>query len=408
MPQAPVRVLVADDSALMRRELTRILECSEDIEVVGVARNGAEALQKAIDLNPDVVLLDINMPVMDGLTALQHIMIESPRPCLMVSSLTQENTLTSFEALELGAVDVVGKPSGTVSRDIIRVGDEIRFKVKSAAKAALRNLKGRRTGVTPLREPIAETPGPLEPGSGETPLVSVGNAVAQPARSRHRVVSIPPNHELKDTTRSPLRSRLFGNRAGIGGKIVVIGQSTGGPRAIVDVLSSLPADLGAPIIVVQHMPGSFTGGFARRLSALGSIRFKEAETGDVLEPNCGFVAPGDLHLVVAPQPNAERRYLLRTSRWPTGTQHSPSVDVTMRSVLERYGLGTIGVLLTGMGDDGAAAMVEIREAGGRTIAESEETAIVFGMPREAIRLGGAEFVLPSYRIGEKIVELVKQ
>ncbi len=355
---AKIRVLIADDSALMRREIRRILESDPMIEVVAAARDGQDAVKKTQELDPDVVALDINMPVMDGLTALQHIMMVSPRPVVMVSSLTQEGALTTYEALELGAVDFVGKPGGTISRDIAKVANEIIYKVKAAARANRKKLGRFR--------PRQRRPEPKAPRMRPT----------RPARA--------------------------------GGKVVVIGQSTGGPNTIMDILPFLPEDLGAPVIIIQHMPASFTPSFAQRLDNNCALSFKEAERGDIIEPNHGYLAPGDYHLLLAPRGMGKSGALVRLSTEPADTLHTPSVDVTMMSVLDLYGgPNIVAVLLTGMGADGADAMAAIRKAGGRTIAESEETCVVFGMPREAIARGGAEFILPSYKIGEKIVELVR-
>ena len=354
-----IRVLIADDSALMRREIRRILESDVEIEVIAAARDGKDAVEKTRELDPDVVALDINMPVMDGLTALQHIMMESPRPVVMVSSLTQEGALTTYEALELGAVDFVGKPGGTISRDIGKVAKEIIYKVKAAAGANRKKLG----------------------------LAKVKRRRSQATRRRKRL------------PRSGSAS----------GKIVVIGQSTGGPNTIMDILPFLPEDLGAPVIIIQHMPASFTPSFAQRLDSNCALPFKEAERGDIIEPNHGYLAPGDYHMLLTPRGRGRAGALVRLSTEPSDTLHRPSVDVTMMSVLDLYGGDNIvAVLLTGMGADGAEAMAAIRRAGGRTIAESEETCVVFGMPREAIARGGAEFVLPSYMIGEKIVELVQE
>jgi len=355
---AKIRVLIADDSALMRRELRRILESDPNIEVVATARDGQEAVEKTRKLDPDVVALDINMPVMDGLTALQYIMMESPRPVVMVSSLTQEGAIASYEALELGAVDFVGKPGGTISIDIGRAAEEIINKIKSAAGANMKRL-----GLARTKQQRAE------PSGRRQPLTSPG---------------------------------------GKGGKIVVIGQSTGGPNTIMEVLPVLPENLGAPVIIIQHMPGSFTPSFAQRLDNNCALPIKEAERGDIIESNRGYLAPGDYHMLLAPRGMGKPEALVRLASEPSDALHKPSVDVTMMSALKFYGgPNIIAVLLTGMGADGADAMAAIRRAGGRTIAESEETCVVFGMPREAIARGGAEFVLPAYKIGEKIVELVQ-
>ncbi len=359
MPNDKIRVLIADDSALMRREIKRIIESDPDLEVIAAARNGQDALEKTIELQPDVVALDINMPVMDGLTALQRIMMQAPRPVVMISSLTQEGARITYEALELGAVDFVGKPDGTISLNIDKVAHDIIYKIKAAARSNRSRLRLRRQ---------------------KLPLVSRKESFAV---SRRRT----PKSDFD--------------------KIVVIGQSTGGPNTIMDILPLIPEDFEAPILLVQHMPGTFTPSFAQRLDKNCAIRVKEAQSGDIIKPGWGYLAPGDIHMTIAPRGMGNPGFIIRLSKTPSDTLHMPSVDVTMMSVVKYLGNQTIGVLLTGMGDDGADAMVHIRRAGGRTIAESEETAVVFGMPREAIARGGAEFVLPSYSIAEKIIELVR-
>lgn len=353
-PNARIRVLIADDSALMRRELRRLLEADPAFEVVDAARDGREAVAKAKQHQPDVVALDINMPVMDGLTALQLIMMEAPCPVVMISSLTHEGALISYEALELGAVDFIGKPGGTISKNIDQISFDIVAKLKAAAGAKTANIRLRR--------------------------------------------------KLQRQDSAPKRKPF--TPAGKG-KIVIIGQSTGGPNVIMDIIPAFPADLGVPVIIIQHMPANFTPSFANRLDQYCALPFKEAAPGDVITAGQGYLAKGDVNMVLAPRGMGKLGEMIRLTHSPD-TLHKPSVNTAMDSVLKLYGANTIGVLLTGMGDDGADAMVAIREAGGRTIAESEETCVVFGMPREAIARGGAEFVLPSYAIGEKIVALVRE
>lgn len=360
MNEKKITVLIVDDSALMRRELRRMLETDPSIEVIGAARNGTEGVELTKKHRPDVVTMDINMPEMDGLSALQMIMLESPRPVIMVSSLTQEGEKTTYEALELGAVDFIGKPGGTVSINIKDIEKDLIYKVKAAAGSNL--LSGR---AARLRRRQAMK--------------------SQPEKPRH---GTPSKNDI--------------------GKIVVIGQSTGGPNTIFDIIPHLPNDLGVPFIIVQHMPGSFTPGFAKRISDSCSFPFKEAARGDIILPNHGYLAPGDIHMTLGRRGGGQPGQIVRLSTQPTNTAHTPSVDVTMDSILEIYGKNMIGVILTGMGSDGADAMVKIRNAGGRTIAEAEETCVVYGMPKEAARRGGAEFVLPSYKIADKIIELLRR
>jgi len=354
-----IRVLIADDSALMRKALKEIIMTDESLDVVGTARDGQDAVEKAHDLKPDVITMDINMPVMDGLTSMQYILNDYPEvPVLIISSLTTEGALTTFEALELGAFDYVAKPSGTVSSNIHIVGREIIQKVKLAYKSANRKS---------IRDRIKRR-GTAATAKKTAPLIKTG---------------IPESAGLS--------------------KIVVIGISTGGPGTLMEVLPMLPPELKAALIVIQHMPPSFTASFAKRLDNACLLPFKEAEAGDILQDGRGYLAPGGYQLVARREGG-----MLRLSNSPK-TVFMPSVNVTMESVLDAYGgKNVIGVLMTGMGDDGADAMVKIRRAGGVTIAEDESTAVVFGMPREAIERGGAEIVAPSYRIPDEIVRAVNR
>lgn len=356
-----IRVLIVDDSALMRRAIKEIIITDPSLEVVGTARDGQDAIEKVRELMPDVITMDINMPVMDGLTSMQYILSDYPQiAVLMVSSLTSEGALTTFEALELGAFDYVGKPSGTVSSNIHIVGREIIQKIKLAYKSV--NKKS-------IRD-----------------------------RVQRQSSVIPPRRQVEVTVKKPefTRSKELS-------KVVVIGISTGGPGTLMEVLPMLPQDLKAAVIIIQHMPPSFTASFAKRLNDACQIPVKEADAGDVLQNGRGYLGRGGYQLVVRGEGN-----ILRLPSSPN-TIFMPSVNVTMDSILEAYGgKNVIGVLMTGMGDDGADAMVNIRRAGGITIAEDESTAVVFGMPREAIERGGAEIVVPSYKIADAIIKAVRK
>lgn len=351
-----IKVLVVDDSALMRKTLKEIIMTDPGLEVIGTARNGQDAIEKAHELNPDVITMDINMPVMDGLTSMQYIMYENPQvPVLIISSITTEGALTTFEALELGAFDFVAKPSGTVSSNIYIVGKEIIEKIKLAYRSVNRKS---------IRDRI--------------------NRRSLDAAAKKTIPVLKPE---------------INTNAGLS-KVVVIGISTGGPGTLLEVLPMLPADLRAALIVIQHMPPSFTPSFAKRLDNVCQFPFKEAEAGDILQDGRGYLAPGGYQLLV------RRGGMIRLSNNPK-TLFMPSVNVTMESVLDAYGgKNVIGVVMTGMGDDGADAMVKIRNAGGITIAEDESTAVVFGMPREAIARGGAEIVVPSYKVADEIAKAV--
>ena len=360
-----IRVLIVDDSALMRRAIKEIIMTDAGLEVVGTARDGQDAIEKARELMPDVITMDINMPVMDGLTSMQHILSDYPEmPILMVSSLTAEGAMTTFEALELGAFDYVAKPSGTVSSNIHIVGREIIQKIKLAYKGV--NKKS-------IKDRI------------------------------QRRSSAPPPKKQAWTKKTDYSSYGNTSRGKDPSKVVVIGISTGGPGTLMEVLPMLPADLKAAVIIIQHMPPSFTESFAKRLDAACLIPIKEAEAGDVLQNGRGYLGRGGYQMVVRGEGG-----IIRLPSTPN-TIFMPSVNVTMESVLEAYGgKNVIGVLMTGMGDDGADAMVKIRRAGGITIAEDESTAVVFGMPREAIERGGAEIVLPSYKVAEAIIRAVRK
>ncbi|WP_406677739.1 protein-glutamate methylesterase/protein-glutamine glutaminase [Moorella sp. ACPs] len=341
----PIRVLVVDDSAFMRRVIRQILEGAPDIEVVDVARDGLEGTKKAITLQPDVVTMDINMPGMDGLTALQHITAKTKAKVVMISSLTRKDALITLEALELGAVDFITKPDGTISLGIRRLADEIIGKVRAAAKARVRT----------------RTPGRRVP----------------------RVEKQVPVTAVTDLD-----------------WVVMIGVSTGGPRTLEDILPYLPGDLPAGVVVVQHMPPRFTASLAQRLDHCSNLHVREAQEGMRLSNGLAVIAPGGYHLMFRRQGGAVTCYL---SLRPEDDEFRPSVDVTLRALMEAFDpKRIIGVLLTGMGDDGADAMVELRKRGGWTVAESEETAVVWGMPRAAIERGGADVVAPSYEIADII------
>ncbi len=354
-----IKILIVDDSALMRKALKEIIMTDSSLDVVGTARDGSDAIEKVHELKPDVITMDINMPVMDGLTAMQYILNDYPKiAVLIVSSLTAEGALTTFEALELGAFDYVAKPSGTVSTDIYLVGREIIQKVKLAYK----NINGK----------------------------SIRDRVERRSNARpQKKVERPKEAQLKSLKKAT--------------KVVVIGISTGGPGTLMEVLPMLPADLGAAVVIIQHMPPAFTTSFAKRLDGACHIPVKEVTTGDVLQNGNGYLGSGGYQLVVRGEAG-----VLRLTSSPK-TVFMPCVNVTMESVLAAFGgKNVVGVLMTGMGDDGADAMVKIRNAGGITIAEDESTAVVFGMPKEAIDRGGAEIVVPSYKMAEAIIRAVKR
>jgi two-component system chemotaxis response regulator CheB len=353
-PGSLIRVLVADDSALMRNLITRLLERAEDLEVIATARDGEDAFKKTVELKPDVVTMDINMPKLDGISAMQMIVAERICPVIMFSSLTQHGALETFECLQLGAFDFVPKPDGTVSANLDVVGPDLICKVRAAATA----------------------------GVGRRPLFRPAVAAGRSAPRVPQAVDVPPEQL----------------------HAIAIGISTGGPTTISTLLPELPANLPAAIFLVQHMPALFIKAYVARLQNECAIQVVEAESGAVVRAGHCYVAGNDLHLGVYRKRNGE--VVLRTPNLPK-TLFMPGVDVMMESVLAAFGDRTIGVLMTGIGDDGADQMVNIRKAGGTTIAESQESCVVFGMPYQAIKRGGAEFVLPSWEMAKKLVRILE-
>jgi len=352
-----INVLICDDSALMRRSLRKIVESDSRLAVIGTARDGDDSVAKARELRPDVVTMDVNMPGMDGITALQIIVNEEIAPVLMVSSLTQEGAVVTFEAMALGAFDYVPKPGGTVTAQMGPVAHEIIRKIRGAARPGVLRRLSRKPRVSAIR----------------------------PGRSRVRT-----------------RKRMTaGKRPGF--RAVALGISTGGPKTLFEVLPYLPGDLPAAVFLVQHMPGPFISSYARRIDANSPMRCVEVKAGMKVEPGTIYLARGGYQMTLFRKLNGE--ILIRTPRRPQST-FVPSVDVMMESVAKVFGPDTVGVLMTGMGRDGADSMVKIRQEGGITIAESEDSAIVFGMPREAIEQGGAEIVVPSWDIADEIIKAV--
>ncbi|MEA9393222.1 chemotaxis-specific protein-glutamate methyltransferase CheB [Acerihabitans sp. TG2] len=347
-----IKLLIVDDSALMRRQLSTRFNAEGDF-TIRLARNGKEAVEENHAFQPDVITLDINMPEMDGLTALSMIMVERPVPVVMVSSLTEKGALATFEALNLGAVDYIVKPGGTISLSIDRVLDAIVSKVRVAAKARIK---------PPLRARAARP--------GFVPRV-VASENAPASRTSH-----------------------------LGNGLVIIGVSTGGPRTLEAILPLLPADFPWPILVAQHMPASFTLPFAQRMDGLCALNVVEASRPMMLEPGTVYIGKGGGDMVVS-----ERLGKLTVLPKPENAAYlwHPSAELLGRSVLEHVDPTlVVAVMLTGMGYDGADAFAELKKRGGRTIAESEDSAVVFGMPAELIARGGASVVLHCEKIAQQI------
>lgn len=337
------RVLVCDDSALTRQVLTKLLSEDPEIEVVGAASDPEKAWQMIQQLAPDVMTLDVEMPKMDGVTFLEKLMAHRPMPVVMVSSLTERGADVTLRALEAGAVDFVSKPALDVAAGTATLGREIRDKVKAAATARIR---GRRT--------------------------------AKPSAPRPRATGLgfSATH-----------------------KVIAIGASTGGTEALMEVLTEMPAD-SPGIVIVQHMPAGFTASFAERLNAACAINVREARNGDRVQQGRALLAPGEQHMKLE-RSGATMSVSLHST--PPVNRFRPAVDVLFHSVAKQMGGNAVGVILTGMGRDGANGLVAMRNAGAHTIAQDEATCVVYGMPRAAFEAGGAERVLPLGKIARGIL-----
>ena len=342
----PLRVLVVDDSAFMRRALERLLTGHPGITVVGQAADGIEAVKQAFTLRPDVITMDVEMPRMDGVTAVAEIMRTVPTPIVMVSTLTADGTATAISALEAGAVECIGKPSG-LSGDLVNVGDAL---LQAVTRASVARLQRRRPTVLPSRPRTA---------TAFTPVMRGGRLTAH--------------------------------------NVLVIGSSTGGPPALTEVIPNLPADIPAAVIVVQHMPAGFTGALAKRLDSISPLAVGEAVDGEPVLNGRVYIAPGDYHLVVG----HDRRIHLNQEPSVHGVR--PSVDVTLFSVTEVYGAAASVAILTGMGKDGADGAARLEAAGGKVIAQDEATCVVYGMPRVTMERTTAAHQVPIEEVAQALV-----
>lgn len=363
----PYDILVVDDSVFMRKLISDFIAEDPAFRVAGVARNGKEAVDMVKKLKPHAVTLDIEMPEMNGLEALRIIMKENPVPVIMLSSLTQEGAAETIRALEWGAFDFVGKPSGAISLDLHKVKALLLEKLRVAVKTSMTKFG---------RQPSLEA---------KSPAVQEEKQAAKP---------LP----------TPGRSMAAGTRNGSGFEhLIAIGTSTGGPRALHTVLSGIPEHCPAPVLVVQHMPPTFTKSLAQRLDSVSRLKVVEAEDGMVLEKGTAYIAPGGFHMTVAR--NGSQSYKIHLSKEEPRGGHRPSVDTMFESLLPLRELKRHIVLMTGMGSDGAKGMQALKQAGAvTTIAESEETCIVYGMPRSAVLLGCVTDILPQQEIAGRLIE----
>lgn len=344
-----IRVLIVDDSALVRKVLVEVLGSDPGIEIAGVANDPHDARAKIKDLNPDVLTLDVEMPRMDGITFLSNLMRLRPMPVVMVSSLTEPGAEVTLSALELGAVDFVSKPKVDIAQGLEGYAEELVTKVKIAAKARPRVASESKT------------------------LASVGAKA------------------------SPLLARVSATD-----KLLAIGASTGGTEAVRELLAAMPPD-GPPTLITQHIHAAFVGPLAKRLDQVSAMRVAEATHGQQIVPGHAYLAPGTLHLRVR---RDGARYVCKLDDQDPVNGHKPSVDVLFDSVAEEVGINAIGVLLTGMGNDGAAGMKRMLDAGAPTIAQDEATSVVWGMPGEAVKLGAAKHVLPISQITPRVLGML--
>lgn len=393
-----VTVLIADDSAFMRTSLTRMIESDEGLSVIGTAQTGLEALAKINSLQPDVVTLDIDMPGMDGLQTLKRVMSDRPRPIIIVSSLARGGAEATIEALALGAFDCIAKSLSYDSEDVLEVQNELISKIKAAAAAGISAARLPQSSTAPLHLAAAAGhsgevhSGEVNAGEAHARNLQAPEAVAERALVQQAPVGrIAAKRSAATTAQVP--------------SIIAIGTSTGGPKALQEILSALPGNLSVPIIIVQHMPLGFTGPFAKRLDALCALEVHEAANGELVESGHVYVAPAGKHLTVRRRNVSEVTVCL--SLLPRNVLHTPSVDVMMSSVAEVFHGSAMGIILTGMGGDGAQGMQAIFRAGGRTLGQDQATCVVYGMPRACEELGVLSEVVALADIPSRILAAVR-
>ncbi|QED47561.1 protein-glutamate methylesterase/protein-glutamine glutaminase [Cytobacillus dafuensis] len=360
-----IRVLIVDDSAFMRKLISEFLAEDSKIEVIGTARNGKEGLKKVKELKPDVVTMDVEMPILNGLDAVKQIMLEQPTPVIMLSSTTKEGAENTLTAIQNGAIDFIAKPSGAISLDLHKIKEELILKVISASKVSRKNL----INILPKTTKCEDSYSRIE------------------LRKPNDIVNKAFNRSNSNTK-----------------KIVCIGTSTGGPRALQNVLTNLPADIDAGILIVQHMPAGFTKSLAIRLNSISNISVKEAVDGEIVQKGTAYIAPGGLHLKVV---ESGLNLLIKLDKSESRNGHRPSVDVLFESVSEIKEYMKVAVIMTGMGSDGTQGLIALKNNGTvRAIAESQETSIIFGMPKAAIATRLIDEVQDVDKIAESILKYV--
>ena len=408
------RVLIADDSAFMRKVLTDFFNKQPDFEVAGTAINGKEAINKVMEYSPDLVTMDVNMPVMDGLNALAVIMEQKPTPVLMLSSLTQQGTEATVRALSLGAIDFISKAGGSISK-LDTIEDELLEKCRNAVKAKVHKIPYVPQKKLENIKPVSKSPAPPVMKRVELPvrqgLKLGGAAQTPPSKNSSNVFAVKrPNVILQARGKpqpeaaskvTPVTMTGMGNGSK---KLVAIGTSTGGPQALQQVITRLPGNLPCGVVVVQHMPAGFTKALADRLDTISQVSVKEAEDGDIIQPGHVYIAPGSHHLRVREE-GSSRRIVLGQD--PPVGNHRPAVNVMYDSVAP-IGKNLVAVIMTGMGCDGCEGMKKIKAAGGYSIAQDEPTCVVYGMPKAVVDAGLADEIKPIQNIAQAIVEAVKR
>ena len=364
MNRSKIKVLIIDDSPFVRQSISIMISETSHIEVMATVHGGLEAIKFLEKEKPDVITLDIEMPEMNGFTFLSWLMKNHPLPVLVISSRSDNQNV--FKALELGALEFIPKPGASASLELLNLKDELIRKIEIISKVPKNTIQKQASIYTPLPQEI-------------------------PVREMPRSLPVTP-----DTIR---RSQPKG-----GISLVVIGASTGGPAALQMVISSLPADLNIPLVIVQHMPPNFTRSFAQRLDSLSKLRVKEAEEGELIQPGWVYISPGGNHVTINSTPQGNR---IQLSQKVAGDRYVPSIDKTMLSAASIYGKEVLGIILTGMGNDGAEGIKKIKEAGGITLAESKETAVVYGMPRVPAQMGVIDKILPINQMADQLIRICR-
>jgi len=353
-----IKVLIVDDAALMRKLLTEILSSSPKIEVVGTAADPFIAREKIKQLNPDVITLDVEMPRMDGITFLKNLMRLRPLPVVMISTLTEDGADVTLQALENGAIDYIPKPKADFEHSLNDYAKEIIEKVIMASKVNVRKIEKR--------------------------LKTVENLKVAPKLTADAVIKSSASKTVVNTT----------------DKFIAIGASTGGTEAVKEVLMGLPSDVPG-IVIAQHIPASFSTSFARRLDEYSNLRVREAKGGEQILPGHVYLAPGDKHLIIE---RTGAKYICKLNDGPDVNRHKPSVDVLFRSVAQSAGPNAMGIMLTGMGADGAQGMLEMKNAGAFNVAQDERTSVVWGMPGAAVKLKAVSKELPLDAVAKEIIK----